>query len=113
MNLGKIGERWTKVSFFSLHENSGLTKIARYVSSTSFSNWCPFNTGISSLKGHAVAQLVLELYCVGSISCGVFQIFDSPKPSGISVALESARPITEMSTRDFPGGGGGVKAAGR
>jgi len=46
----------------------------------------------------------------GSIPDCVIEIFH---PSGSTVALGSTQPLTEMSTKKFPGGGGeGVKAVG-
>ena len=45
---------------------------------------------------------------VGSIPDGVFGIFNLHNPSGRTMALRSAQPLTEMSTRNFLGG----KAAG-
>jgi hypothetical protein len=33
--------------------------------------------------------------------------FSLPNPSSLTMALGSTQPLTEMSTMDFPGGGGG------
>jgi hypothetical protein len=43
----------------------------------------------------------------GSILDGVTGIFQSHNTSGRTMALESTQPLTEMSTRLFPGGKGG------
>jgi hypothetical protein len=55
-----------------------------------------------------VAQLVEALRYKpegrGSIRVGVTGIFHCLNPSGRIVALGSTQPLTEMSTRNFPGG---------
>jgi hypothetical protein len=60
-----------------------------------------------SLMGHSVAQLV-EALCykpkvTGSIPDGVTGIFID-NPSSCTMALGLTQPLTEMSTRIFPGG---------
>jgi hypothetical protein len=59
--------------------------------------------------GHAVAYLVEALYCKpegrGFDSCSL-DFFNLPNPSSCTVALGSTQPLTEMSTRNLPGGGG-------
>jgi hypothetical protein len=45
----------------------------------------------------------------GSIPDEVFKFFNWPDPSSRTVALGSTLALTEMSTRNFPGG---VRAAG-
>jgi hypothetical protein len=48
----------------------------------------------------------------GSIPDGVIGIFHLHNPSGHTMALRLTQPLTEISTRNISGGGGGVKAAG-
>jgi hypothetical protein len=43
----------------------------------------------------------------GSIPDEVIQFFNSPNPSSRTIALGSIQPLTEMSTRNLPGGKGG------
>jgi hypothetical protein len=52
---------------------------------------------ISQYTGHAVA---------GSIPDEVIGIFNLPNPSSYIMALGSTQPLTEMSTRNHPGGKG-------
>jgi hypothetical protein len=40
-------------------------------------------------------------------------LFNLPNPSSSTMALGSNQPLTEMSTKNLPGGGGGVKAGRR
>jgi hypothetical protein len=49
---------------------------------------------------------------VGSIPDDVIGFFNSHNPSSRTMALGSTQPLTEMSTRNLPGGGGGQSAAG-
>jgi hypothetical protein len=42
-----------------------------------------------------------ERFPIGSLN-----IFDVPHPSSCTIALGPTEPLTEMSTRNFPGGGG-------
>jgi hypothetical protein len=42
----------------------------------------------------------------GSILDEVIRFFNCPNPSSSSMALRSTQPLTEMSTRDLPGGKG-------
>jgi hypothetical protein len=66
--------------------------------------------------GHAVAQLVEALRYKpagrGSIADGVTGILIWHNPSDRTMVLGSTQPVTEMSTGNISGGGGGVKAAG-
>jgi hypothetical protein len=55
------------------------------------------------MRHHATSRKV-----AGSVPDGVIGIFHS----GRTMALGSAQPLTEMSTRNISWGGGGVKAAG-
>ena len=48
----------------------------------------------------------------GSIPDGVIDIFHWRNPSGRTVALGLTQPLAEMSTRNIPLWGEGVKAAG-
>jgi hypothetical protein len=61
--------------------------------------------------GHVVAQLLRHCATnqklVGSIPNGVIGIFPFHNPSGRNRALEYTQPLTEMSTRNIPGGKGG------
>jgi hypothetical protein len=41
---------------------------------------------------------------VGSIPSEVIGFFNLPNPSSRTMALGSTQPLTEMSTRDLPGG---------
>jgi hypothetical protein len=43
----------------------------------------------------------------GSISDDVIRFFNLPNPSSRTMALGSTQPLTEMSTRNLPGGKGG------
>jgi hypothetical protein len=42
----------------------------------------------------------------GSIPDGVIGFFNRPNPSSCTMALGSTQPLTEMSTRNLPGGKG-------
>jgi hypothetical protein len=59
---------------------------------------------------HAVALLVEALYCkpkvAGSIPNEVIVFFIWPNSSSRTMALGSTLPLTEMSTRNLPGGKG-------
>jgi hypothetical protein len=46
------------------------------------------------------------LQAAGSIPDVVIGFFSSPNPSSRAMALGSTQPLTEMSTRNFPGGKG-------
>ena len=56
---------------------------------------------------HCAASLQFAV----SIRDGVIGIFDLLNSFGRGMSLGSTQPVTEMSIRDFPWGGGGVKAA--
>jgi hypothetical protein len=43
---------------------------------------------------------------VGSITDGHWIFFNAPSPSSSTMALGSTQPVTEMSTRNLPGGKG-------
>jgi hypothetical protein len=47
---------------------------------------------------------------VGSILDEVIGFFNLPNPSSRTMALGSIQPVTEMSTRNLPGGKGGRPA---
>jgi hypothetical protein len=47
----------------------------------------------------------------GSIPDEVIQFSNSPNPSSRTMALRLTQPLTEMSTQNLPGGGGGVRDA--
>jgi hypothetical protein len=38
--------------------------------------------------------------------CYLVDVFNLPNPSSLTMALGSSRPLTEMSTRNIPGGKG-------
>jgi hypothetical protein len=61
----------------------------------------------STIRGHAVALLV-ETLCYKPEGHGFESrwggLFNWPKPSSCTAALGSTQPLTEMSTRNLPGG---------
>jgi hypothetical protein len=50
-----------------------------------------------------------RLKVVGSIPVETIRIFNWPNPSSRTMSLGSTQPLTEMSTRNLPGRGGGGK----
>jgi hypothetical protein len=54
------------------------------------------------LQGHYATRLKIA----GSISDEVIGFFNLPNPSSRIMALGSTQPLTEMSTRNLPGGKG-------
>jgi hypothetical protein len=58
-------------------------------------------TIISWLRHYATSPKV-----VGSIPYEVIGFFNWPNPSSRTMALRSTQPLTEMSTRNLPGGEG-------
>jgi hypothetical protein len=60
-----------------------------------------------SLKGHVVAQLV-DALCYKPkgrrMSPNEVDFFILPNPSSRTVALDFTQPVTQMSTRNLPGG---------
>jgi hypothetical protein len=70
--------------------------------------WILFIAAFILCEGHAVAQLV-EALCYKSKGRGISPdevdfVFNWPNPSGRIMALGSTQPLTEMSTRNLPGG---------
>jgi hypothetical protein len=51
------------------------------------------------LRHYATSRMV-----AGSIPDEVIEFFDSPNPSSRTMTMGSTQPLTEMSTRNLPGG---------
>jgi hypothetical protein len=58
-------------------------------------------------KGSWLRHYATSRKVAGSINDEVIGIFNWPNPSSRTMALGSTQPLTEMSTKNFPGGKGG------
>jgi hypothetical protein len=59
---------------------------------------------VTAYAQHKMGHYARSRKVAGSIPDDVTEIFNWPNPSSRTVALGSTQPLTEMSTRNLPGG---------